>query len=84
MLGDEYRACVAVKAGKPGDSLPESEFKIPGGRYYCHRLRNFVSEPQKIGTLIDELVKRSDFDHFRPIVEYYRGHDELSNRLPVI
>lgn len=77
----EYRACVAVRPKDPDAHFPV--YRIPGGRYFCHRLADFLSDAGRIGQLVEEMVHRSDFDSSRPVVEFYRGHDQLSIRVPV-
>lgn len=77
----EYRACVAIGPNESQTLFPV--FKIPGGRYFCRRLDGFLSDASKIGQLVEQLVNRSDFDSSRPVIEFYRGHDELSIRVPV-
>lgn len=79
--GGEYRACVAIQPNEPADSTPV--YLIPGGRYYCHRIDGFLGDPSRIGQLAEDLIARSDFDSSRPVVEFYRGHDKLSLRVPV-
>ncbi len=82
VVDGEYRACVARDSTTSGLSLPE--FRIPGGRYYCQRLSGFLENPGNIGALVATLVQRGDFDESRYVVEYYRAHDEISVRVPVL
>lgn len=83
VMDGEYRACVAVPPGQVDANLPGSEFTIPGGRYFCRRLDDFLSDAGKISRLVDQTIVRSDFDSSRPVIEFYRGHDQLSIRVPV-
>ena len=77
----EYRACVAIRPDESAESFPL--FHIPGGRYFCRRMSGFLSDPGRIGQLVEQLIARRDFDASRSVIEFYRGHDELSVRVPI-
>lgn len=81
VVDGEYRACIAVDEDDALTHLPE--FHIPGGRYYCQRITGFLEQPARIGALVSRLVSRNDYDAARYVVEFYRGHDEVSVRVPV-
>ncbi len=83
----EYRACVAIRSDEPSDQSEPDEslplFHIPGGRYFCRRLEDFLPDNGRIGQLVEKLINRSDFDSSRPVIEFYRSHNELTVRVPV-
>ncbi len=83
VIDSEYRACVAIQDNSAGDEQPQAQFTIPAGRYFAQRLTGFVSDPSMIGQAVDELISNLDHDPTRPVVEFYRGHDDLSIRIPV-
>jgi hypothetical protein len=76
--GHEYRACAAADA----DGLERDV--IPGGRYARMRVRG---EPPAvydlIGPAVDELEAAVDVDRTRPVIEFYRRHDEIDILVPV-
>lgn len=76
-----YKACVVPSSDQSSDSLPT--YRIPGGRYFCHRIDDFLTDPGRIGERVEQLIGRSDFDSSRPVIEFYRKHNQLSIRVPV-
>jgi hypothetical protein len=83
VLGDEYRACVAIGPNDDSLSLPHPTWTLPGGRYVRRRVRNWEANLHLIGLTCQTLRQRSDFDPSRPIIEYYRSQKELFVLVPV-
>lgn len=77
-----YTACTPIK---PGDeSLGLAFGTLPGGWYLRGRL---VGEPSALYSLIaagmDELRAMDTVDDTRPLVEFYRRHDQIELWVPV-
>jgi hypothetical protein len=83
VLGDEYRACVAIEPSDDPLSLPHPIWTLPGGRYVRRRILNWEENLPLIGLTCQTLRRRSDFDPSRPIIEYYRSQKELLVMVPV-
>ena len=83
VIGDEYRACVAITPNDDAASLPHPTWTIPGGRYVRRKIENWEENLHRIGTSVEELRRRSDFDPTRSSVEYYRSRKELLLMVPV-
>ena len=83
VLGDEYRACVAIDPNDDPLSLPHPTWMLPGGRYARRRIPNWEENLPLIGLTCQTLCHRSDFDPSRPIIEYYRSQKELLVMVPV-
>ncbi len=83
VLGDEYRACVAIDANDDPLSLPHPTWTLPGGRYVRRRIPNWEDNLHLIGVTCETLSGRSDFDPSRPCIEYYRSQTELLVMVPV-
>jgi hypothetical protein len=49
VLGNEYRACVAVEGGEIPDALPFPTFTLPGGKYVRRRIADRESNRDMIG-----------------------------------
>ena len=79
----EYRACVELSADHDASTLPFPTLTIPGGRYVHRRMPDWEKHPQAIGEAVDELCTRADYDPSRPVIEFYRSHNELVIRVPV-
>jgi hypothetical protein len=76
--GREYRACAAADA----DGLDRGV--IPGGRYARTRLRGDAPAVyERIAPTVDELEAAVDVDKTRPVVEFYRRHDEIDILVPI-
>jgi hypothetical protein len=84
VVGDEYRACVAVA---PDDydtaAMPLSSWTLPGGKYARHKIGDWEKHRDRIGPAIGALRHRPDFDPTRPCIEYYRSQRELLLQIPV-
>ena len=83
VLGDEYRACVALAREDDDASLPHPTWTIPGGRYVRRRIRDWEQHVAEIGPALGALCRRADFDRSRPCIEYYRSRRELLILAPV-
>ena len=83
VIGDEYRACVAITPNDDASSLPHPTCTIPGGRYVRRKIENWEENLHLIGTSVEELRQRPDFDPTRSCVEYYRSRKELLLMVPV-
>jgi hypothetical protein len=83
VLGDEYRACVAIDPNDDPLSLPHPTWTLPGGKYVRRRIPNWEQHLDLIGPTCETLRRRSDFDPSRPTIEYYRSQKELLVMVPV-
>jgi len=83
VLGDEYRACVAVGPNDDLLSLPHPTWTLPGGRYVRRRITHWEEHLHLIGPTCENLRRRPDFDPSRPCIEYYRSQKELLIMVPV-
>lgn len=81
----EYLACVQRKDGDDADTLGLQQTVIPGGVY----LRATITgQPPalyaQIGPVFDELEKQEPPDPTRPLIEFYRRHNEVDLLVPVV
>ena len=83
VIGDEYRACVAIDPEADASSSSHPTWTIPGGRYVRRKIENLEKNLHRIGASVEELRRRSDFDPTRSCVEYYRSRKELLLMVPV-
>jgi hypothetical protein len=83
VLGDEYRACVAIDPNDDPLSLPHPTWTLPGGKYVRRRISNWEDNLHLIGGTCETLSCRPDFDPSRPCIEYYRSRTELLVMVPV-
>lgn len=82
VIGNEYRACMAVNTDDETDyGFPC--WAIPGGRYVRRRLAGAHEQPELIAPAVDELCSREDYDSTRPVIEFYRSKDEVVLMAPV-
>jgi len=81
VIGDEYRACVAVDDDTRALKLPR--WVIPSGRYAVHKIADWEQHRDEIGPTIGTLRSRPDLDPSRPIIEFYRSQAELRLLAPV-
>jgi hypothetical protein len=80
----EYLACAQTKDSDDAPRLGLRQTVIPGGAY----LRATITgEPPgvyaQIGPTFDELEKQERPDSNRPVIEYYRRHNEIDLLVPV-
>lgn len=83
VVGDEYRACVAIDPKADASSVPYPTWTIPGGRYVRRRIEHWEENLRLIGLSFEDLRRRPDFDPTRSCVEYYRSQKELLLMVPV-
>jgi hypothetical protein len=79
-----YAACTPVRAGDDPAALGLETGVLPGGWYLQARI---TGEPpalyDRIGPAMTALEARAIVDLGRPLVEYYRRHDEVELWVPV-
>lgn len=83
VLGDEYRACVAVNPGDDPRLLPHSTWTLPGGKYVRRQILEWEQHLDLIGPTFQELLGRPDVDASRPCIEFYRSQKDLLVMVPV-
>jgi hypothetical protein len=81
----EYLACVQTTDADDARALGLGETTLPGGAY----LRTTITgKPpslyEQIGPAFEELEKHERPDANRPLIEYYRRHDEIDLLVPVV
>jgi hypothetical protein len=80
----EYLACVQTRDDDDARALGLGEMVLAGGPY----LRATITgQPPavyaQIGPTFEELEKLEPPDHSRPLIEFYRRHDEIDVLVPV-
>jgi hypothetical protein len=79
-----YSPCTPIRPGDDPAALGLAVGELPGGRFLRGRLRG---EPPdlyaSIGAGVDELLAAGPVDPGRPVVEFYRRHDEIELWVPV-
>ena len=83
VIGDEYRACVAIHPDDDAGALSLARWTIPRGRYVRRKIPNWETNLHLIGSTFETLQRRGDFDASRPCVEFYRSRQELLLMAPV-
>ena len=79
-----YAACTPVLADDDPDDLGLERGELPGGAFLCGRLKGAPpSVYDLIGPAVGELEASVQPDRSRPVVEFYRRHDEIELWLPV-
>jgi len=81
VVGDQYRACVAVDDDTRSLDLPR--WVIPKGRYAVRKIADWERHRDEIGPTVGALRNRRDLDPSRPIIEFYRSQAELRLLAPV-
>lgn len=80
-----YTTCTPVRPGDEPQALGLELDVLPGGDYLRGRL---VGEPpavyEQIGPGMAELERLADRDPSRPLVEFYRRHDQVELWVPVL
>jgi len=84
VLGDEYRACVALRPEDAGNRLPHRQWILPGGRYARQKILDYQERLDQIGPAFEQLRLRVPVDTSRPFIEYYRSRRELLVMVPVM
>jgi hypothetical protein len=83
--GGVYMTCTPIKADDDPAALGLETGVLPGGWYLQARLTG--EPPQlyaRIGPAMQALVAQAELDPARPLVEYYRRHDEIELWVPVL
>ena len=79
-----YMTCTPVRPGDDPESLGLDVGELPGGRFHRGRLRG---DPPDLYTLIapgfDEHESMSSVDQTRPLIEFYKRHDEIELWVPL-
>lgn len=83
MVGNEYRACLAIKDPEEPKRLGFPTWTIPGGKYAKAKIKDWVKHIPEIATTFDQLRKQYEHDTSRPAVEYYESMRELNIFLPI-
>ena len=83
VLGDEYRACVAIDSTDDPRALPHPTWILPGGKYVRRRILDWEEHLDLIGPTFQALLRRPDVDRSRPCIEFYRSQKELLVMVPV-
>ena len=78
----EYRACSSLEDGDDPTALGLGETVLPGG-WYRRASLDGDDAYARIGPTIDELAEDANVDRSRPILELYRGHNEVDVLVPV-
>ena len=82
---DTYSVCAVVRPDDDRSEFGAERGTLPGGRYACVHLHG---EPpgvyEGIGPTAERLAQRSDADHTRPTLEYYRRRDLIDVLVPVV
>ena len=84
IIGDEYRACVAIDQNSYVSSLPFPTWTIPGGRYIRRKIPDWEINIHLIGPSFDDLFGKPYFDSSRPLIEFYRSQKEILLMVPVL
>jgi hypothetical protein len=82
--GGTYAACTPIKDGDDPAALGLGTAVLPGGWYLRTRI---TGEPpglyERIGPAMQALEKLARVDPDRPLVEYYRRHEQIELWVPV-
>ena len=80
-----YTACTPVRDGDDPDELGLRLGTLPGGTFLRGRL---IGEPpqlyERIGPAMTQLQAAAQVDRRRPLVEYYRRHNEIELWVPIV
>ncbi len=84
LVAGTYSTCTPIRNGDDPEKLGLHRGALPGGSYRRGRLRG---EPpdlyRSIGPGFDELEAAGDADRTRPLVEFYKRHDQIELWVPV-
>ena len=82
---DTYSVCAVVRPDDDPSEFGAERGTLPGGRYACVRLHGGPPGVyEEIGPTAERLAQRSDADHTRPTLEYYRRRDLIDVLVPVV
>lgn len=85
LKNNTYTACTPVREEDDPERLGLQLSTLPGGTFLRGRL---VGEPpqvyERIGPAMTRLQAGAEVDGSRPLVEYYRRHDEIELWVPII
>ena len=82
---DTYSVCAVVRPDDDPSKFGAERGTLPGGRYACVRLHGeHPGVYEEIGPTAERLGQRSDADHTRPTLEYYRRRDLIDVLVPVV
>jgi hypothetical protein len=80
-----YIVCAVLRPGDDPSEFGAERGMLSGGRYACVRLHG---EPpgvyEQIGPTAERLAQRTDADHTRPTLEYYRRRDLIDVLVPIL
>ncbi len=83
---EEYRACEATIPDDPDPApLGFKRWTVPAGTYVYETMMNWQSKIPTIHSTFEKLIEenRPAVDRSRPMLEYYRGFEELRIMVPV-
>lgn len=83
VVGDEYRACVAIDSSDDPRALPYPTWILPGGKYVRRRILDWEEHLDLIGPTFKALLRRPGVDASRPCIEFYSSRRELLVMVPV-
>jgi hypothetical protein len=80
-----YTVCTPVKPDDDPGALGLERGTLPGGAYLRGRL---IGEPSwiypRIGIAVQELESQALIDQARPVIEFYRRHDQVELWIPFL
>jgi hypothetical protein len=80
-----YSVCAVLRPGDDPSEFGAERGTLSGGRYACVRVHG---EPpgiyEQIGPTAERLAQRTDADHTRPTLEYYRRRDLIDVLVPLL
>jgi hypothetical protein len=84
LVAGTYATCTPLRSGDDPAELGLHLGELPAGRFRRGRLRGEAPELYRwIGPGFDELEAAGAVDRTRPLVEFYKRHDEIELWLPV-
>jgi hypothetical protein len=84
VIGDRYRACVAVEPADDTQALPHPTWTLPGGKFVRRKIADWEQHRDTIGPTFAALRSRGDSDLARSGIEFYRSQRELFVPVPVL
>ena len=84
LVAGNYSTCTPIRNGDDPEKFGLQRGVLPGGTFRRGRLRGEPPELYRsIGPGFDELEAAGDVDRTRPLVEFYKRHDQIELWLPV-